>query len=326
MTKRTLENDARWAVLCLALVAVAVFAIGASALSAQANDRGYRIVTSDLENFWRAWDRAATAETWEDSVAAFEELYREPASEGLVDFFEARIGDVPSLLAEIRSAPRYYASLRPQTPRVSEFVPEIHRMFADWVDLYPEAELPDVFFVIGRRSSGGTTGPGRLLIGTEMYGRTSDTPDEELSDWLRDVLAPIERIPAIVAHELIHTQQRGARGRTLLARVIREGMCDFFGEMISGLNINTHVYEWADAREVELWADFQAVMGEEDGNAGWLYGARSEREPADLGYWMGYQITRAYFEKADDKRAAIREILTIQDYEAFLEASGYDGR
>ncbi|MDX1394513.1 MAG: DUF2268 domain-containing putative Zn-dependent protease [Gemmatimonadota bacterium] len=299
--------------------------IGAPSLTAQPGDDAYRIVTSDLENFWRAWDRAATAETWDDSVAAFEALYREQGSEGLADFFGSRIEDVPTLLREIRSAPRYYAALRPQTPRVQEFVPEIHRMFADWLELYPEADLPDVFFVIGRRTSGGTTSAGRLLIGTEMYGRTPDTPDEELSDWQRDVLAPIDRIPAIVAHELIHTQQRATRPQTLLGRVIQEGMCDFLGELISGLNINAHVHEWADARAAELWADFREVMGERETNAGWLYGARSEDEPADLGYWLGYRITEAYYEKAGDRGAAIREILTIQDYEAFLEASAYDG-
>jgi len=38
---------------------------------------------------------------------------------------------------------------------------------------------------------------------------------------------------------------------------------------------------------------------------------------------MGYQIVEAYYDRADDKREAIRDILTIQDAEAFLDASGY---
>lgn len=283
-----------------------------------------RIVTSDLDNFWRAWDRAASATTYQDSVAAFEELYRGQGTEGLEDFFEARIEDVPTLLHEIRTAPRYYAGLRALTPRVNEFIPEIEASFAAWSELYPEAELPDVYFLIGRRSSGGTTSPGRILIGTEMYGLTPDTPDEELDDWLRDVLSPIDRLPAVVAHELIHTQQRYPRSRPLLGRAIGEGAADFLGELVSGLNINKHVYAWAAPREAELWADFQQVMNGDD-NAGWLYTSRSEEEPADLGYWMGYQIVKAYYERAEDKQLAIQEILTIQDFSAFLAASGYDG-
>lgn len=293
-------------------------------LAAQDDRSTPRMVTSDLDNFWKAWDRATAATSYEDSVAAFEEIYRGGASEGLEDFFEARIGDVPTLLHEIRIAPRYYAALRPQTARVRDFIPRIVAAFETWTNLYPEAELPDVYFVIGRRSSGGTTSPGRILIGTEMYGRTRDTRDDELDDWLREVLAPMERIPAIVAHELIHTQQRHGASQTLLARAIREGTADFLGELISGLNINRHVHEWAAPREAELWADFQEVMGGSD-NAGWLYTSRDGDEPADLGYWMGYRIVKAYYEGADDKRAAIRDILTIDDFPAFLRASGYDG-
>ena len=138
------------------------------------------------------------------------------------------------------------------------------------------------------------------------------------------MLAPIERIPAIVAHELVHTQQRTASSRTLLASAIREGSADFLGELISGLNINAHIHEWANLRERELWEDFRRVMGGTD-SSGWLYSSRADDEPADLGYWMGYRITKAYYERADDKREAIREILTIRDFPAFLAASGYAG-
>jgi uncharacterized protein YjaZ len=123
----------------------------------------------------------------------------------------------------------------------------------------------------------------------------------------------MDRVPAIVAHELIHTQQlRGPRS-TLLARAIVEGAADFLGELISGLNMDLHVYEWAAPREAELWDDFRDVMGGE-ANAGWLYGSRSEDEPADLGYWMGYQIVKAYYDRAEDKHAAVREIATVTDF------------
>jgi hypothetical protein len=40
---------------------------------------------------------------------------------------------------------------------------------------------------------------------------------------------------------------------------------------------------------------------------------------------MGYRITKSYFERASDKRQALRDILTIKDFDRFLVASGYDG-
>jgi hypothetical protein len=38
-----------------------------------------------------------------------------------------------------------------------------------------------------------------------MYGRTATTDESELSSWLRDAMAPVERLPGIVTHELVHT-------------------------------------------------------------------------------------------------------------------------
>jgi uncharacterized protein YjaZ len=57
--------------------------------------------------------------------------------------------------------------------------------------------------------------------------------------------------------------------------------------------------------------------------AGWLYGGQPEGRPADLGYFFGYRIARAYYERAEDKTRALREILTATDFPRLLEVSGY---
>jgi hypothetical protein len=41
---------------------------------------------------------------------------------------------------------------------------------------------------------------------------------------------------------------------------------------------------------------------------------------------MGYRITEEFYRKATDKRQAVRDILAVTDYEAFLGASGYANR
>ena len=286
-----------------------------------------RIVAGDIDRFWKAYDAAAVAPTYEDTLRAFFENYYVPGSPGLKDFIRTRIGSVIQLVDALHNYPNYYASIREQTLRVHEFVPEIRSVLTRFSELYPEMQAPDVYFLIGRLTSGGTTSASRILIGTEMYGRTEVTDESELSPWLRTVLAGIDNVPTIVAHELIHTQQRFPRNSTgtLLAKAIQEGSCDFLGELISGRNINDHVHAWADPREAQLWGDFQDVMlGSE--TTGWLYGNRAPEEPNDLGYWIGYMITAAYYARAVDKRQAIHDILHIQDFEAFLAASGFGER
>lgn len=41
---------------------------------------------------------------------------------------------------------------------------------------------------------------------------------------------------------------------------------------------------------------------------------------------MGYRITQSHYDRADDKRRALKEILEVTDYDAFLESSGYPDR
>jgi uncharacterized protein YjaZ len=156
-----------------------------------------------------------------------------------------------------------------------------------------------------------------------MHGRTPAMPTEGMSDWLRTVLKPVDAIPHIVAHELIHYQQHYPdTSSTLLAASIAEGSADFLAEMISGAHINAHVHEWANPRAAELWAEFRERMHGTD-LGGWLYGGNATKDrPADLGYWMGYRICAAYYAKASSKRQAIADMLNITDFDAFLEQSG----
>lgn len=288
------------------------------------NPADARIVSSDIANFWRAYDRAAQARTLADSMRAFFDEYYVVGSPGLHDFIRRRIGSVLHLIDVIREHPRFYASLREPSLRTSEFAAPIRESFRRFEEIYPDAVFADVYFVIGRMSSGGTTSRDKLLIGTEMFGRTPATPEDELDEWHRAVIKEVKWLPAIVAHELIHVNQHYPRdNRTLLSASIQEGAADFVGILISGGNFNDHVYEWAAPREEELWVEFREEMMGSDASH-WLYNAADAGDrPADLGYFMGHQIVKAYYDRATDKREALRRILTIDDFEAFLKESGY---
>lgn len=281
-----------------------------------------RIVVDDLDRFWVAWDRAAGQDDGERE-RVFTEEYLRPGSPGLRDFFKLRIGSVHELLETIDAHPRYYASLRPHTAKARTFEEPTREAFRKLESIYPDAVFPDVYVVIGRLTSAGTTSRHGLLIGADMHGMYPDTPTEELDDWLREVLKPMDGLPHIIAHELIHFQQTPPAADNLLTGAIREGSADFLAELISGAHINHHIHEWANPRERELWDAFRERMLE-PGYTGWLYGGeRPEGWPADLGYWMGYKITAAYYDRTEDKKQAVADILTIRDAEAFLAASGY---
>ena len=221
----------------------------------------------------------------------------------------------------------YYDAIRKNTLAVDTargVKDSVRAAFRRLEAIYPEANYADVYFLIGRMNSGGTTSGGRLLIGTEIFGRDASTPITELNAWERAVTGQIRDLPHIVAHEFAHTLQGSRTGpRTLLAAALGEGSADFIAELISGSHIINPAYAYGDAREQELWTEFKAAMDSSD-TSNWLYqGDRATGRPADLGYWMGYKIAKAYYIKATDKRAAVKEILRFPDPKAFLEASGY---
>ncbi len=286
---------------------------------AQASDPdSARIVVEDIGRFWQAFDRAAPAFAPE----AFNQLYLSKGSLGLKDFTKLRISNAKELAGTVRAHPKYYASIRVSTQRLEKMEPGMRATFYALKFLYPEAVFPDVYFLIGRMNSGGTTSKRALLIGAEMYGKTPEMPIEELGDWHRQVLKPVEEVPHIVAHELVHYQQKyDASTPTLLAQSIKEGSADFIAELISGRHINAHVHEYANPREVKLWQEFKEKRLSKD-FSGW-YDSGPDGRPKDLGYWMGYKITEAFCRRAKNKREAIKQILEIADFEAFLQQSGY---
>lgn len=222
---------------------------------------------------------------------------------------------------------QYYDAIRTNTLAVDTaraVKDSIRAAFRRLEVLYPEATYADVYFLIGRMNSGGTVSGSRLLIGTELFARDASTPTGELNAWERAVTGQLSDLPHIVAHEFVHTlQARRAGPRTLLGASLGEGAADFIAELISGKHIVNPAYAYGDARERELWAEFRAVMDSTD-TGNWLYqGDKAKDRPADLGYWMGYKIAKAYYDKATDKRAAVKEILRFTDPRAFLQASGY---
>ena len=58
----------------------------------------------------------------------------------------------------------------------------------------------------------------------------------------------------------------------------------------------------------------------------WIANSAQETadKPADLGYWVGYMICKAYYEEMADKKQAVYDILHITDYRQFLEKSRLD--
>jgi hypothetical protein len=280
-----------------------------------------RLITSDIKNFWKAYDLAQKDTT--NRLEIYQKYYVDAGSPGLQDYFAYKVRRMKSFIKGHDNKPKFYAAIRKNTFTVEQQKPQMMASFVKFKDLYPAARFPNVYFIIGAFSSGGTSTDNGLLIGLDQTVRTKDIPVQELTLWQNNNLNDLAALPNLVAHELIHFNQQGMAGdTTLLQAVLIEGMADFIAEIISGKTPNERLHVWVKGKEKQVWKDFEKEMYLKKAS-NWI--ANSDQEtadkPADLGYWVGYEICKAYYDKSTDKKKAIYDMLNIKDYPGFYKSS-----
>ena len=256
--------------------------------------------TKDANNFWKAFDKMETSKQ-----NPFVD-YMKDGSAGVKGFTNNRIINADSLYTMVKKKKEDYLKSRNVLAGINQKEKRIRAIYTALKYWHPEAKFPPVYFVYGRFNSGGTISKDGIIIGTEK-------------------LNNLDGIVSLIAHELIHYQQDNKGKDILLKYAIKEGSADFISELISGETINTSTpyYQYGEAHSDKLYREFVTVLKTAD-STDWLYGtSKKDDRPNDLGYWMGYKITEAYFNKQTDKHKAIHDILNITDPLMFLKESGF---
>ena len=291
------------------------------------------IYTQDIDNFWTAYDSIQKTADRNKQTNFIKKLYLDKSSEGLKSFIikkETLAEDY--YLNNIIAYPNFWNSIRPRTLEVKSYIKPIEKIMCRFRRLYPEFKEPKIYFTIGLLNSGGTTTKKEIFIGTEISSANKDTNATELGKWLQDVFKSQTNILSIIAHELVHTQQRNGDSENdgnsnLLGYCIAEGSCDFIAELLLKKTIKGPYMVYGKTHEKELWDLFKKEMyGQEIKN--WLYnGNNAPNGNADLGYYVGYEICKSYYRNSENKELALKEIIEL-DYTKenvlnFLKKSKY---
>ncbi|MEO7042060.1 MAG: DUF2268 domain-containing putative Zn-dependent protease, partial [Gemmatimonadaceae bacterium] len=283
------------------------------------------ISTADITRFWTAYDLAAKEPTIDARSGVYLREYVEPGSRGLHDFYAKKIRSSKRLAEAVDKYPRFYASMRGPASHLSNLAPTIRSVFRRMKQLYPETIYPDIYFVMGRISSAGTVADYGLLFGAEQNVASAGTPVDELPLALQRIVYQRADLPHTIAHELVHFQQHLADKHTLLDVALIEGGATFLSDLAVPDRPPPYFLTWGAAHERQVWTAFARVM-EHDDVSQWIgnNGTTSRPDwPADLGYFVGYQISKAYYERASNKRDAIRDLIVLRDSEAILRGSHY---
>jgi len=286
-----------------------------------------RFVTQDIPRFWAAYD---TARTKRELHAALRGRYLARGTPGLREFQHRRPRDFERLPLQVARCRAFYDSVRPATLHLHEdsaWRTATRHAYHALAALLPGARFPDVTLTVGGLGTAGTAGLTGVLISAEFITRAPATDTTPLNPWERENLRTPDELPFLVMHEVTHFLQCRAYAAsarpTLLGRAIEEGVAEFLASLTTGHAPRGAHHAYGLQHERAVWRDFTRVMHHHR-TGDWLYqGNRARRRPADLGYFVGERIARAYYDTRTDKTRALTDLLDVRDPLALLHASGY---
>lgn len=267
----------------------------------------------DVVRFYKFYDAAGGLPT----VDQIQHGYLDLGSEGLHQFAKLRNVSAAAIAANLAKHPETYSNAKScmvVLPRVQRRLKIALRRLGR---LYLQARFPPVSIVVGKGKPVGMTSASGVQIGLEALCAV----DYSLSPNVED------RFVHVIAHEYGHIQQFPALADdehpTVLEAALVEGGGELTAELISGEVGYSQLGEWAQGPAKEIEAAFAVDKNKTDLSK-WFYNGRGTPEwPGDLGYWVGYQIVKTYYEHARDKHQAFREILEVSDPKLFLAKSGW---
>lgn len=295
------------------------------------------VQTTDIDNFWEAYDNLKNCINRKDSISSFQFVYLDRATDGFKEFIEVRELTAEKFVNAVSKYPKFYNSVRKNTLEVKNIAFVIECVVQKFEQIYLNFKPFKVCFAVGIANTGGTVSDNYLLIGTEVSAATKNTDLSEFSNvayskQLANGSSVVQKIKEIVAHEYVHTQQPLIKHSVhsincpLLYNCLREGAADFIGELVSGGQINTEVHVFGNRNENKLWREFKNELCNSS-SENWMYNYSTVKEkPADLGYFIGYKIVEAYYLAASNKQQALIEIIEMDNPIEFLQLSKYDSK
>ena len=271
------------------------------------------LIYSDLLHFMDAYK---ALETNNDTIQVLQTLYFEKGSKGLKEFINRHQLTAERLKDAMQAHPERYALI----PDFVGNITEIEALYADLMKKYHQV-LPNTVFA-----------PTYLLVGANRgIGQASQVG--QLITITR-VVDDRNKMQKLMTHELTHFQQVMAMGgqkyislytapNNMLGMCLREGGAEFFTSLVLGDITQDKALEYIEKNETELKKQFLTDL-ETQNQEFWLWASIDQNSyPKLLGYAMGYEICKEFYENSADKSTALQDILKMEDAEDFLKSSGY---
>ncbi|MDN5204507.1 Ig-like domain-containing protein [Fulvivirgaceae bacterium BMA10] len=290
-------------------------------------------VNTDIENFWIAFDSIRSTSDSAKQSEYLNRLFIDKGSVGQKVMMEVRNYTASEYLNAINSYPDFWNSIRDNTLNTATYNLEIEKGVQNLKGIYPDLKPSTVYYTIGVFRSPGTGLDSLVLIGSEFALGDSNTNTKEFPQELAQAknyyeINPIENIQFLSVHEYVHTQQKEIVNN-LLSQSLYEGIAEFVTIKATGQNSPWQAFVYGPNNNETVRQKFEDEMFNFRKTRNWLWSGRNNDFGInDMGYYIGYAIAKRNYEKAKDKKLAIKEMIEL-DYtneaqvERFVDGSKY---
>jgi len=273
-------------------------------------------VSTDIDNFWTAYDRIIGTKDSAKQYTLLKDLYLKKGTVGLKSLIEVRNYSEKEFIDWITRNPKFWNSIRPNTLKVKSLYPKINKNIQKLKTAYPELKPATIYFAIGAFKTGGTIQGDKVLIGSELSLADKTTLVNELPSWRQPFYKtqnPFFEVPLLCTHEYIHTQQNELV-ENLLSMCLYEGVAEFISCRVTSTKSDAPAIEFGKANEKIVVDKFLSDLFTMTNNYNWMWGEnRNELKVRDLGYYIGYEICERYYNLSNNKTKAIKELIEL-DY------------
>lgn len=276
------------------------------------------VITDDIQRFWNAYDIIIQERDSIKQIEHIKEMYISKGTPGLSAIMQARNYSAESYIYAIRNYPKFWNSVRNNTLSANNYAKRIEKGLKKFTKIYPEAKPAKIYFTIGALRTNGTTMQDKVLIGAEIAMTDTKTYTEEIKNDFPYLINyfntnPINDLEFLNVHEYIHTQQKSTIGNSLLAQTMMEGVAEFLAEVTLKTKSPNPQIEFGFKNEEKIKQEYSKEMFSPN-VYNWLWNSPDNQfKMRDLGYFVGYAICKKYYEQAENKKQAIKDLIEL-DY------------
>ncbi len=308
------------------------------------------LITKDLENFGEMYAQLPNAKTTEDTLSLIRDNLLAKGSATFQEYIRLKeslnkykIED--EYLNRLRLYPKYYASVLRQSEvfKSKEMIKRINAAYVKLLKIYPEAKIKPNVICIGIMDDGGKSFESGQYVGLELftYNSFADTTEfinsKSFIDYLKAGSFDINRMDELIVHELVHLSQfkgdddfiKTFKGTIQYIPLLGEGGAAFIADLVFDFKatigpgtFNAIQYKYCEENKEKLWQDYKNLT-DMSKISDYFYKNTSLYPVRSVGYYLGYQICKQYYEKAKNKRKAIKEIIEVTDYDKLVIDSGF---